>query len=260
MKKAATVWIGRPRRRALPLARQLQKRGLTPLIKPAMRICKLKKGEDGAMQSFLQAPKKFDRIIFVSEEAVRRVDEFFQRPFSGGIPIPTLAVGETTRAAANRLAALAVAAESPGDSDSLLRLSCLQADSIAGKNIAVVGGESNLPNSLSPTLCSELQKRGARVVAAAVYRRLPPPPAPDVAECLRDGIVQAAAAYSGETAANMLAMVGGGASILKNLPLFVMHRRIAAAAKNLGYRKPILAPADSEAMAQCIADYFSGRQ
>ena len=104
--------------------------------------------------------------------------EFFQRPFSGGIPIPTLAVGETTRAAANRLAALAVAAESPGDSDSLLRLPCLQADSIAGKNIAVVGGKSNLPNSLSPTLCSELQKRGARVVAAAVYRRLPPPPRP----------------------------------------------------------------------------------
>ena len=212
------------------------------------------------MQSFLQAPKKFDRIIFVSEEAVRRVGEFFQRPFSDSIPIPTLAVGETTRAAANRLAALTVAAESPGDSDSLLRLSCLQADFIAGKNIAVVGGESNLPNSLSPNLCSELQKRGARVVAAAVYRRLPPPPAPDVAECLREGIVQAAAAYSGETAANMLAMVGGGASILKKLPLFVMHRRIAATAKNLGYRKPMLAPADSEAMAQCIADYFSGRQ
>ncbi|MGI9306415.1 MAG: uroporphyrinogen-III synthase, partial [Gammaproteobacteria bacterium] len=210
MKKHAVVWVGRPRRRAAALARELRNLELTPLVKPAMRIAAAK--DSAARKLFFARPQHFDLAVFVSEEAADRC-----RPhLPAAASLPALAVGPATFAAIAGIPALAAQPAPAGDSEALLRLPQLQAAKVRGKKIAVVGGVSGGDaDSLSPHLCRILQKRGADISAVAVYRRLPPKPDAETARLVSAGIVRAAVAYSGGTAAAMLAMLAPNEAPLK---------------------------------------------
>lgn len=248
--KPPAVWISRPRRRALPLARALIKHRLTPFLMPAMRIVAVEKS--AAVKQFLNRPHDFDLAVFVSEEAARRCHPLLSA--AAKTPLPALAIGAATLTALRMIPALTASDETAGASDSLLRLPCLRAAQIDGKKIAVIGGLSgDNPHSLSPQLCAALTARHARVSPLAMYRRLPPLPHNKVTQQPAAGILRAAVAYSGDTAANMLAMTAPDNAWLKNLPLFVTHPQIAAAAQKIGYQTPQLAPAATAAMAARIA-------
>lgn len=245
-----SVWVSRPRRRTLPLARALRRHNLTPIVKPAIRIVAAKQRD--SLNQFVARLRFFDLAIFVSEEAAHRCRDITP-PNS---PLPSLSVGAATFAAVKKNPAFAAIETSADDSDSLLRLSHLQ--NIAEKKIAVVGGISGEDaDSLSPKLCRGLQKRGAKISRVAAYRRIPAPPDAEISRLVSEKTLRAAIAYSGDTAANMRAMLAPlqRDSFLR-IPLFVIHRNIAAAAQKAGFRDVHIAPPDAEKMASQIAAHL----
>ena len=243
------VWISRPRRRAVSLARELRSLNITPVVHPAMRIVEVE--DKDALDMFLSRRQHADMAIFVSEEAVRRC----RKMTTAAAPLPAFAVGAATSAALSTLPAFNNVGTGEGDSESLLRLSSLQ--EVKGQTIAVVGGVNEDGGGLSPPLCEALQKRGANVWKVAAYCRLPALPNAELITSGNSGELSAAVAYSGDTAAHMLAMVLPDNDWLLRLPLFVIHPNIAAAAKSMGYHRPIVAPPAADEMAANIARLLS---
>lgn len=245
------VWVSRPYRRAFDLVRALRRHGLTPVIKPAMRIIAAKNAH---FKQLLARPQFYDLAVFVSEEAAHRCRNLI----AAKKPLPALAIGETTFAAVEKIAAFAAIRAPAGDSDALLRSPHLRAKTIAGKKIAVVGGMSgNDINSLSPTLCDTLRKRGAEVFCAVAYHRIPAPKDDaKIAFHCESETLRAAVAYSGDTAANMAAMGGMHHAHILRLPLFVIHRNIAAAAQKTGYSNVHIAAPDADKIAAQIAAHL----
>jgi uroporphyrinogen-III synthase len=96
-----------------------------------------------------------------------------------------------------------------------------------------------------------LAARGARVEYAECYRREQPPAAPPPA-----GRVDAFCVSSGEALRNLVSLLGR--ERVAQAPVFVPHERVAAAARELGLREPVLAgPSDAEMLAALVA-YFGG--
>ncbi len=250
------VWVSRPYRRAFDLARALRRHDLADIIKPAMRIVAAKNRH---FNQLLSRPRFYDLAIFVSEEAAHRCRNLIAAEKS----LPAMAIGDATFAAVEKIAAFAAVRASAGDGDSLLRSPHLRARQIDGKKIAVVGGVSgDDPHSLSPDLCEELRRRGAEVFCAVAYRRIPAPANDaDIAALCESGTLRAAVAYSGDTAANMLAMIAPRhRDFFLRSPLFVIHRNIAAAAQKMGFRDVHIAPPDAEKMAAQIAAHLQTRE
>lgn len=253
MKNAPAVWLGRPKRRAAALAEELKKLGIRPEIKPALKILAAKNPR--TLKQFAESPNRFDMAIFTGEEAAFRLQKL--PPPKNAAKVRALAVGPATLRALKKLPGLAPENAPAGDSDSLLAAPQLRAENIRGQKIAVLGGTTGGGlDSLSPYLRAELQKRGALVFPVAAYRRMPPPPAPEIAALAANKTLRAAVAYSGETAAAMLAMCAPDNADVKRLPLFVIHPRIAAAAKTMGWQNAFSAPAEPAEMARQIARHL----
>ncbi|MBE8158605.1 MAG: uroporphyrinogen-III synthase, partial [Betaproteobacteria bacterium] len=208
------------------------------------------------LKEFAARPQNFDLAIFVSEEAVYRLQKL---PPAKGAPLPALAVGPATLKTLAKIPGFAAEDAPAGDGEALLKLPQLRAVNIENKKIAVLGGiDGGGLDSLSPQLCRALRNRGAAVFPIAAYRRLPPSAsdiaaAAEIAQLVANRTLRAAVAYSGETAAAMLKMVAPNAALIKRLPLFVIHPRIAAAAKKMGYENVRCAPAAAAEMVRQIA-------
>ena len=254
------VWLSRPRRRAILLARALQQHNIQPLLKPAMRIVNIvehanDKTEDSLIEQLMHCPQTFDLAIFVSEEAVHRLRQL-SPPKNASLT--ALSIGAATQQAAATISWLATKETPGGDSEELLKSPWLQPPNIKDKKIAIIGGTNGDDiKTLSPLLCESLQQRGAHIFPIAVYRRLLPPPDKMLATLAAAKTIHAAVAYSGDTAANMLQMTAPNNEWLRQLPLFVIHPKIAAAAKKLHYKNPIIAAAAPDKMAKQIADFLA---
>ena len=244
------VWISRPRRRAVILARELKKLEIIPVIRPAMRIVGISEKE--SLNMFISRERHADMAIFVSEEGVRRC----RGMTSSGNPLPVFGVGAATTAALSSIPGFNIAGTGATDSESLLKLQLLQ--EVRDKTIAVVGGVNKDGGGLSPPLCEELQKRGANVWEVPTYCRLPSLPDSGLSKLGGMGELTAAVAYSGDTASYMLEMNPSDNDWLRRIPLFVIHRNIAETAKSLGYHQPIVSPSSAEEMAGFIAKHLSG--
>lgn len=243
------AWVSRPRRRAVALARALQRQGVRPYLRPAMRIASASQCD--VVAGFLHNPCQFDLAVFVSEEAVRRC----RAADAGRGRLPALAVGRATLAALSSLPAFAAMTDPAGDTDALLRLPYLQSNNIRGKSVAVIGGLSeDHPDSLSPRLLQGLRERGAQVTGVAVYQRVFAPPNVQTAEFVQSGKLRAAIAYSGETVLRMCEMCAPYQDALFYLPLFVIHDNIAVVAEKRGFQDVRMAPADVEKMAAVVGE------
>jgi len=254
MTESAVVWVSRPAHRAAGLVRELTAAGLTPYLQPALNIEEIAVDADGG--KLANAP--YDIVVLISAEAARRFAAIRKTPFAA------LSVGGASAKAVreNSLAQLLVEPPAVADSEQLLELPVLQND-IEGKRVLVVGGETRSADpdriyaagGIAPLLCETLTSRGAAVQTLALYRRSMPMLNPNEKEELQKHAPQfkAAVAYSGETAANMLAMLGAETS---QTPLFVIHPNIAAAAEKAGWQNVQLAPSDDAGMAQAIGGYL----
>ena len=127
--------------------------------------------------------------------------------------------------------------ETSFDSEGLLALPLLQASAIHGKQIVIFRG-----NDGRELLREALVKRGAIVDAITAYhRRAPNTPSTGLLELLRTGKVNALSAMSSDAITNLVALipVNERVTLLFALPVYASHQRIAATARDAGFRNVI---------------------
>lgn len=184
-----------------------------------------------ALRKALDAP----RVLFTSPAAVLAASALQPLRLQRGRL--WFAVGSGTAAALRRAGVADVATPARMDSEGLLALPGLQ--DVAGTTIGLVtapGGRG--------LLAPELQARGAQVLRADVYARVPIAPAPRALAALRETAAPLVLALSsGEALQLTLATVPDDiAAILRGIRVVAASERLAALARGLGFTDVITAP------------------
>jgi uroporphyrinogen-III synthase len=242
------VLVTRPAHQAAGLAKRVAGLGGIPILFPGLAIEPL-------------APPALDLsgvdiAIFVSPNAVDHA--IAPLLAAGGLPAAAriAAVGSAT---ASRVEASGIRAPEAApllvpdagfDSEALLER--LPAADVAGRRVLIFRGEGG-----RALLGEGLRSRGARVEYVETYRRVRPQA--DLGELARDwrqGRVGATLATSAEIVANLFAMAGAAAQLLRATPMFVSHPKVAAAAFRQGVQALMVAGNGDEALAAGLATWF----
>ncbi|MDD3884493.1 MAG: uroporphyrinogen-III synthase [Gallionella sp.] len=225
--KGLRIVVTRPRAQAFSLAQGIEAAGGIPLILPLLEIAATEINQDFSER--LHALPDANFVIFISPNAVRFGLEALRRAgvvFSPSIQIAAVGQG-TVRALREAGCRVALVPETQFDSEGLLALPALQ--QIDGQRMIIVRGEGG-----RELLAEVLRARGARVDYLECYARRPATfdgasllaEHPDVLtvtssealDVLWDGLDDAARAA------------------ILDVPLLVIHPRIAARAHQHGWR------------------------
>ena len=160
--RGASVLLTRATGSAEGAARRVRALGGTPLRLPGTRIAAVSDADAArrALHRALQAPL----CIFVSPAAVRMAARL--QALRPARATRVLAVGAATARALQRAGIAEVMVPPRADSEGLLALAQLDSPPARVGLVGAPDGRALLPETL--------QARGAQVLAAAVYRRLPP--------------------------------------------------------------------------------------
>ncbi|MFO7641706.1 MAG: uroporphyrinogen-III synthase [Candidatus Competibacteraceae bacterium] len=227
--------VTRPEHQADDLCRLIERAGGVAIRCPLLAI-----GEPRDRASALAVFERLadcDLLLFTSANAVDRgLPLILER---GGIPphLELAAIGAATaRALARHGVGPCLRPDEGFTSEALLALPRFQ--QVAGQRIVIVRGEGG-----RELLVTTLAARGARVVAAEVYRRERPviDPTPLLKRWAK-GEVGAAVVTSHESLRNLFDLLGvAGQDYLRDTPLVVVSDRIRRAARDHGCHSILLA-------------------
>jgi uroporphyrinogen-III synthase len=247
--KGIGVLITRPLPQARVLAQALSAAGADPVVFPGVRIHPLAAAELGPA---LQEARRADLIVFISPNAARIGMRLLAD--AGALPLraKVAAVGPGTTKELGALGVGEVITPQDGhDSEALAGHPALS--QVAGKNIVVFRGEGG-----RAYLADRLRERGARVVAAECYRRLPP--GDDFSRTLSDwasGRIAAWTASSAQIIDNLFAAAGAdGSEWLRRRVVFVPHARIAACAFRHGTRSVFVTGPGDAGLLEGLTTWF----
>lgn len=217
----------------MPLCRLLEIQGANTMRMPAVEIRAVGNRRETAAQ--IGALGEFDVIIFTSSNAVR----FGASLLDQQRDLTLAALGPATARALN-LAGYRVALQPQGmfDSEGLLRHPRLEHP--AGCRILIVKGSKG-----RPFLEQELTRRGALVVAADVYERIPAAPSTatlaGLVERFAEGALQVITATSLEIASNLLDIATPELRReFENAHWLVPGERVAAGVRERGLTAPLV--------------------
>jgi uroporphyrinogen-III synthase len=240
------VLVTRPEQQAMPLCRLLEIQGASTLRLPAIEIKAIGNWRDTAGR--LGALENFDVIIFTSANAVR----FGASLLDQKRDLTLAAMGPATARALNQ-AGYRVSLQPPvplpsqhGTSGSESLLLHPRLEHLAGHRVLIVKGSNG-----RPFLEQELARRGAEVVAADVYQRVPATASPAVLAAVLDrftaGAVQVITATSLEIAASLLEMATPALRReFEHAHWLVPGERIAAGLRELALTAPLLLAESAE--------------
>jgi uroporphyrinogen-III synthase len=228
------VLVTRPEQQAMPLCRRLEMEGASTLRLPAVEITAVGNRRETAAR--LGTLGNFDFIIFTSANAVR----FGAALLDQNRDLTLAAIGPATARALNQ-AGYRVSVQPPGgtyDSESLLLHPRLEHS--AGRRILIIKGSEG-----RPFLEQELARRGARVAAAEVYRRIPAAPSRAALEAVLEkfsaGAVQVITATSLGIATHLLRMATPRLRAeFERAHWLVPGERVALGLRERGLRAPLL--------------------
>ena len=242
------VLLTRPAGPAAAMAARLRRLGARVSRFPVLRIVPEAPGA-----AALTRLRRADLALFVSASAVQCL-----RPHLGGDPADALpaargAVGAATARALRRIGCAAtLTARRPHSSESLLAAPELQ--DLAGKTAVIVRGAGG-----RELLARELARRGAAVHYAETYRREPTDQMLSL-QSLRHGRVEAVCLASAETADRLRERARPAErEALLDCPVVAGSARIAAACRELGYRRIAAVAEDpgDDAMCAALAEHFA---
>jgi uroporphyrinogen-III synthase len=226
------VLVTRPELQAMPLCRLLESLGATTSRLAALEIRPLK--DRRALAEQLGVLENFDVIVFTSANAVRFGVSFLDQ--KRGLALAAL--GPATSRALNQAGYRVAIQPDSFDSEGLLNTPRLA--HVAGHRILIITGTGG-----RDLLQQELTRRGATVVCAEVYERVPATPSAAVL-----------ASVHGQFAAGELQVITAtsleiGASLLKLAPFELRNEferahwlvpggRVAAGLRELGLQAPLL--------------------
>jgi uroporphyrinogen-III synthase len=233
------VLVTRPEHQAMPLCRLLEAQGALALRLPALEIKTY--GERRVLAAHIGALANYDLIIFTSANAVR----FGASLLDEKRDLQLAAIGAATARALNQ-AGYRVAF-TPGEtpnSEGLLEHPRLQR--LSGHRILMIKGKEG-----RQLLQQELTRRGADVVAAEVYQRVPTQPGAqrlqDLQRRFAAGEVQVITATSLSIGVALLQMVSEELRReFERVPWLVPGERVATALREQGLRAPLLLSESAE--------------
>jgi len=229
----------RPLHQQGELTRMLQDAGASVLAFPVIEIQPA--ASSALRRQLAQTIADYDILLFVSRNAV---DGAFRLVAASQLPAATVfgVIGGATRGAL--AAALAgsrfdigrcLLGDEPYNSETLLEAPALQR--VSGKRVLILRGQQG-----RNLLGDELQRRGAQVEYAEVYRRA----RPEVDHAVFDRLVAASfptlvILTSAEGMHNLMALVDAGAAhALRATPWLLISERMRESALKLGHNAPVL--------------------
>ena len=227
------VLVTRPEQQATPLCRLLETQGASTLRVTVIEIKGT--GDRRALAAHLGALADFDLVIFTSANAVR----FGASLLDQQRDLTLAAIGPATARALNQ-AGYRVAVQPSGNFDSENLLNHPRLEHMAGHRVLIIKGSNG-----RALLERELARRGAQVVTADVYRRVPATPSDTVLAALLEsfnmGAVQVITATSLEIAAHLLDMATPALRReFERVHWLLPGDRIAADVRARGLSAPIL--------------------
>jgi uroporphyrinogen-III synthase len=227
------VLVTRPEFQAMPLCRLLESYGATTLRLPAVEIKPLKDRRVMAEQRGVL--ENFDVILFTSANAVRFGVSFLDQKRD----LTLAALGPATSRALNQ-AGYRVAIQPGGSFDSEGLLSHPRLERVAGHRILIIKGAHG-----RDLLQQELTSRGATVVCAEVYERVPATFSAAALEAVQErfaaGEMQVITATSLEIGAALLKLASLGLrSEFERAHWLVPGERVASGLRELGLKAPLL--------------------
>jgi uroporphyrinogen-III synthase len=234
------VVVTRPAAQAARFAALAAAAGARPLLLPTIEIEPIEL--DAASRARL-APDEFDWAIYTSANAVEFSTRQLPRPQRARVA----AVGRgTARALQERGIEVHALPRTTADSEGLLALECF-AD-LRGRRVLILKGRGG-----RTLLREELERRGAEVVTGDVYERHPGSARPATLDVLRAASESrriAVAATSTEVLAALLQLAPEDrCPRLRDALLLVPGERVAAAARDLGWRgRLVVAPSAEDAV------------
>lgn len=238
------VVVTRPRAQAAGFAAMVREAGGTPILLPALEIEPVELDDDARSRL---VPDDYDWTIYTSANAVECSLRQLPRPSRTRVA----AIGRATaRALEARGIAVQAVPVGASESEGLLALDCFAAP--AGLRILILKGVGG-----RTLLSEEFARRGAEVVTGDVYRRVAAAPAGAALEEIREALARGrvvVAVTSAESLAVLLeAMPESRLPRLRDATLLVPGERVAAAARQLGWRGPLLRARSAEDAAMAAA-------
>ena len=215
----------------------LRDAGADPILLPAIEIEPI---ELDAASRVALTPDDFDWTVYTSANAVEHSLRQLPRPARTRVA----AIGRATaRALDEQGIGVDAVPQAASDSEGLLALGPF-AD-LRGQRILIVKGVGG-----RALLRAELARRGAEVVSCEVYRRRPAAADPAALEALHEASGRTrliVAVTSGEVLGALLeAAPDGRLPKLRDATLLVPGDRVAASARSLGWRGPLIAATSAE--------------
>jgi uroporphyrinogen-III synthase len=244
------VLVTRPRGQSAGLVALIEKRGGTAIRFPVIDI--LPVDEPRAARLALASLDSFDRVIFVSPNAVEHGLALMDSPNGWQIRAALTALGASTAAALTRAGLGPVLCPAgSASSEALLALPELQGDGLAGSRILIVRGEGG-----RELLGATLSERGARVQYAEVYRRARPATEGGGFDYhTRHGGIDTIVITSVQGLENLFALLGEGAvGWLRKAGYVVASDRLAVRVHAMGIVDPsmVAAGADDESLVEAL--------
>jgi len=246
------VVVTRPAAQAARFAELVSAAGARPLLLPTLAIERIDLDAEARRE---RIPDDFDWTVYTSSNAVEASLAQLPRPTRTRVA----AVGRATaRSLEQHGIAVAAVPTTTSDSEGLLALDCF-AD-LRGRRVLILKGRGG-----RTLLSEELARRGAEVVLGDVYERRRAVAEPATLEALCgacDADRAVIAATSAEVLAGLLELAPGPTCPrLRDAQLLVPGDRVAAAAREFGWRGPIaVAPgAEDAVMADALVRAVAGR-
>lgn len=241
------VLITRPAGQAEHLTELIERAGGKTILFPALEIGDAR--DERALGGIIDRLETFDLAIFVSPSAVDRALQKIQAKRAWPAQLCAATIGRGSQARLLRFGIPHILApQGRADSEALLALPELQ--EMADRQVVIFRGEGG-----RELLDRTLALRGAEITSAVCYRRNPPTGkgVDALLEQLSGGKIDAIVVTSSEGARNLFGLPGA-TDLLKKIPLFVPHERIAATAKELGAERVfVTSPGDEGLQAGLIS-------
>jgi uroporphyrinogen-III synthase len=250
--RGAGILITRPVSQASTLIEAIEAAGGTAIDFPAVEIAPPE--DSRALGRQIGRLREFDLLIFVSPTTVEQAWPLIcarHGDWPHGFALAAVGPGSAKRLK-HFGAKHVLAPEDGAGSEALLAMPGLE--SVTGKRILILRGEGG-----RETLRDTLGQRGATVEYAECYRRMRPSldPAPLLALWAQGG-VRAVTVTSREILDNLVDLLGPeGLNHLRATPTFVVHSRIADAARAHGLTHIRVTAAGDAGLLAALIEHFS---
>ncbi|OFZ66822.1 MAG: uroporphyrinogen III synthase [Betaproteobacteria bacterium RBG_16_56_24] len=236
------IAVTRPRDQAVQLARRIEQAGGTVFLFPLLDISPVQ--DTKTLREQIARLAQFDVAIFISPNAVQFGMAAIRQagPLPQSLKIATIGQGSAQALRELGLSHVITPAER-FDSEGLLALPELR--DVAGWRMMIFRGDGG-----RELLGDTLKARGASVEYAACYRRSKPQLA---VQALLDARPDAITVTSSEALGSLRQMLGDSArTLLRDMPVFVPHARIAELAGQQGWKRVQLTGAGDDGLLSAL--------